>query len=73
MEDVGICYEIWSILRTFFIFYDHFEYFMTIWYILWQFGTFFPFWYVKLRKIWQPWPPHRRVLITSPTFFYGRN
>jgi hypothetical protein len=24
------------------IFYDHFEYFMTIWYILSQFGIFFP-------------------------------
>jgi hypothetical protein len=28
---------------------------MTIWYILWPFGTFFKFWYNAARKIWQPW------------------
>jgi hypothetical protein len=28
---------------------------VAIWYILWMFGTFFPFWYVVARKIWQPW------------------
>jgi hypothetical protein len=43
-------------------FYGHSVYFTTIWYILWPFGifcgyfgTFFPFWYVVPRKIWQPW------------------
>jgi hypothetical protein len=30
-------------------------YFTNIWYILWLFGIFFPFWYVVPRKIWQPW------------------
>jgi membrane protease YdiL (CAAX protease family) len=28
---------------------------VAIWYILWLFGLFFPFWYVVPRKIWQPW------------------
>jgi hypothetical protein len=40
------------------IFYDHFEYFTAIWYILWpfgirslwSFGKFFPFWYVETKK-----------------------
>jgi hypothetical protein len=27
---------------------------MTIWYILWSLGAFFPFWYFAPRKIWQP-------------------
>jgi hypothetical protein len=37
-------------------------YFMAIWFTLWPFGTFcdplvhfYRFWYVELRKIWQPW------------------
>jgi hypothetical protein len=30
------------------------EYFMIIWYILWPFGIFLPFWYAVPRKIWQP-------------------
>jgi hypothetical protein len=30
-------------------------YFTAIWSILQPFGTFFPFWYLVLRKIWQPW------------------
>jgi hypothetical protein len=42
MEDVGI-------------FYGHLVYFTVIWYILWYFGIFFPFWYVAPRKIWHPW------------------
>jgi hypothetical protein len=41
MEDVGI-------------FLCPFGAFTTIWYILWLFGIFFPFWYVVARKIWQP-------------------
>jgi hypothetical protein len=36
------------------IFYGHLAYFTAIWYILWPFGIFFPFWYVVQRKIWQP-------------------
>jgi hypothetical protein len=40
------------ILWQFGIFYGHFVYFMTIWYI---FGIyFFPVWYIAARKIWQP-------------------
>jgi hypothetical protein len=35
-------------------FYDHLVYFVAIWYNLWTFGIFFPFWYVVPRKIWQP-------------------
>jgi hypothetical protein len=41
MEDVGI-------------FNGHLVYFTAIWYILWLFGVFSPFWYVVPRKIWQP-------------------
>jgi hypothetical protein len=37
------------------IFYGYLVYFVFIWYILWLFGIFFPFWYVVPRKIWQPW------------------
>jgi hypothetical protein len=43
------------------IFYGHGGYFtvisyglFTIWYIVWSFGTFFPFGYVVPREIWQP-------------------
>jgi hypothetical protein len=42
------------------IFYGHLEYdthlvyLKDILYIFWSFGTFFPFWYVVPRKIWQP-------------------
>jgi hypothetical protein len=36
-----------------------YTYFMAIWYILWSFGIFFPFWYVVPRKIWQPCFPLR--------------
>jgi hypothetical protein len=42
MENVGI----------FYVHLDH--YFMAILNILWPFGTFFPFWYIVPRKIWQP-------------------
>jgi hypothetical protein len=49
MEDVGIFYG-----RLVYIFYFHLVYFEAIWYILWLFGIFFPFWYVLTRKIWQP-------------------
>jgi hypothetical protein len=40
----------------------HFEYVTAIWFILWPldifssvFWYFSPFWYVVLRRIWQPW------------------
>jgi hypothetical protein len=32
-EDVGIFYGFWSILRPFCIFYDHWAFFVEIWYI----------------------------------------
>jgi hypothetical protein len=41
MENVGIVYK-------------HLEYFTAIWYILWQFGLFFPFWYVRTKKSGNP-------------------
>jgi hypothetical protein len=41
----------WEIL---YIFWSYLEYFMTIWYILCSFGTFFRFWYHVPRKILQP-------------------
>jgi hypothetical protein len=48
-----------SILQRF---YDRLVHFMTVWYILWPFGTFcvhlthfFPFWYHVPRKILQSW------------------
>jgi hypothetical protein len=49
MEDVGIFMAIyfsakWCILH------------LAILYISWSFCTFFPFWYVVLRNIWQPCP-----------------
>jgi hypothetical protein len=60
--------SIGSIFRSFGIFYGHLVYFPPFWYIFspvlvyfppfWyislRFGTFFPFWYVAPRKIWQP-------------------
>jgi hypothetical protein len=43
MEDVGLFNDhLVSILRLFGIFYGHLAYFMAIWYILWNFGVFFP-------------------------------
>jgi hypothetical protein len=44
----------WYIFLPFGILYGHLVNFVTIWYILWSFGTFFSFWYVVPRKIWQP-------------------
>jgi hypothetical protein len=48
-------------MENVFIFYDHLEYFMAIWYILWQFGIvcgqlvyFSYFGMFGRRKIWQP-------------------
>jgi hypothetical protein len=31
--------------------FGHLVYFMGIWYILWQFGIFFPFWYVVPKNL----------------------
>jgi hypothetical protein len=42
------------ILWPFGIFGGDMVYFMTIWYILYSFGTFFRVWYLAPRKIWQP-------------------
>jgi hypothetical protein len=49
------------------IFYGHLVYFtaiwhifVAIWYILRLFNTFFPFWYVAPRKIWQPCSPAKK-------------
>jgi hypothetical protein len=50
MEDVGR-----YILLPFGLFYDHLEYFVAVWSILWLLGIFFPVWYGAPRKIWQPW------------------
>jgi hypothetical protein len=49
---IGKC---WYILWPFGIYYWHLGCFMTIWYILCSFGTFFRSWYHVPRKIWQPW------------------
>jgi hypothetical protein len=43
------------------IFYGDLGYFMTIWYILYSFCTFFRLWYYVPRKIWQTWHTVRRV------------
>jgi hypothetical protein len=32
--------------------------FNTVWYSLWSFGMFFPFWYIWTKKIWQPCTSH---------------
>jgi hypothetical protein len=29
-------------------------YYVALWYILWLFGIFFPFWTIVPRQIWQP-------------------
>jgi hypothetical protein len=43
------------ILWQFGIFYEHWGFFMTIWYIFCSFGPFFRLWCLVPRKIWQPW------------------
>jgi hypothetical protein len=49
-------------MENVFIFYGHLEYFMAIWYSLWQSGTvcghlvyFSHFGMFGRRRIWQPW------------------
>jgi hypothetical protein len=44
----------WCTLWIFGLLYGHLIYFMAIWYILWSFGIFPPFWYIVPREIWQP-------------------
>jgi hypothetical protein len=44
-------------------FYAHLVYFVAIWNILWLSGTFFQFWYVVPRKIWQPC--HQLLIFTE--------
>jgi hypothetical protein len=39
---------------------------MTIWYILYSFGTFFRLWYHEPRQIWQPWPRHDIKMLHAP-------
>jgi hypothetical protein len=48
----GICHNLFDIL------YDHLIF-------LWSFGTFYPFWYVVSRKIWQPCSS-RHLAVASP-------
>jgi hypothetical protein len=38
-----------------YIFYGPLVYFIATLYIFWWFGSFFPFWYIVPRKIWQHW------------------
>jgi hypothetical protein len=64
----GTC---WYILRSVDLFCSYLVhwmvYFMVIWCILWSFGTFFPFWYVASRKIWQPCPDLCLYLLANRT------
>jgi hypothetical protein len=46
-------------------------YFVTIWYILWSFGIFFPFWYIVPRQIWQPLCRVQSVGIMKPNYVRG--
>jgi hypothetical protein len=48
-------------MKIFGIFYGHLVYFVAVWYILWLFGMFYPFWYVVPRKIWQPFRCPREI------------
>jgi hypothetical protein len=54
MVDVGI-----PILWPYGQFSGHLAYVMAIWYMFPRFGTFYPFWHVVTRKIWQPCCGHR--------------
>jgi hypothetical protein len=56
------------ILWTLGPFYGLLLHFMDIWYSLWKFGIFFPFWYFERRKLWQPCI---RLFIFSQIFFLG--
>jgi hypothetical protein len=55
MENVGTCG----------LFYEHLVDFVAIWYVLWSFGKFFPFWNVVQKKIWQPWRFRPRAVAAS--------
>jgi hypothetical protein len=47
------------------IFYGNLEYFMAIWYSLWSFGIFFPFWYVWTNKNLATLPSRHRHLASG--------
>jgi hypothetical protein len=52
---LGSCYgRYWYIIFPFGQISGYLVYFMALWYILWSFGIFSPFWYIVERKIWQP-------------------
>jgi hypothetical protein len=58
MENFGIFYGHFGIFKAILVFLRPCGVFLTIWYILWYIllvCTFFQFWYVAPRKIWQPW------------------
>jgi hypothetical protein len=42
---------------------------MAIWYILWSFGIFSPFWFVVPRLIWQSWTKPEFVILRQ----FGNN
>jgi hypothetical protein len=56
IKNVGIFNDHLEYLSIFGIFCGYLIYFVVIWYILWLFGIFSPFWYDVPRKIWQPCP-----------------
>jgi hypothetical protein len=62
MEDAGM-----YIVLTFGQFHGHLVHFMVLWYILWSFGIFSPFWCIVPRKIWQPWFGRETLLQKSET------
>jgi hypothetical protein len=72
LEGLGIHGRYWY-------FYDHLEYFTTIWYILWQFGIvygnlvhFSRFGMFGPGEIWQPWfTPLVQLIQTDRHIFSG--
>jgi hypothetical protein len=43
--------KFWKVLQwKMLVFYGQMVYFMAIWYIMWSFGIFFPFWYIATEK-----------------------
>jgi hypothetical protein len=51
----------WYILWPFGQLSGHLAYLMAIWYMLHRFGTFYTFWYVVPRRIWQPCSPAEKM------------
>jgi hypothetical protein len=84
--NLGILECLW--LENVGIFYWHLDYIKAIWYILWSFSNlvviwhiFYTFWYIVLRKIWQPWPKLKAtfqgnlflvVAASLSLYFWGR-